>query len=151
LSTEPAPVQPAYPVDTPASIRRQAVWALIAALVLLYYGYREYAPDERTLSRVFAATLRYGGIAMVVAAAALATGTKWGLLVDGVVSLLVGAGLAYTGVSLVMAGVNLESVLILIFAYLFLSSGWRSFRGFLGADVPPGPAATPPAEPPPAG
>jgi uncharacterized membrane protein HdeD (DUF308 family) len=150
LSTEPAPrvVKPVVR-NTPDALRRQAVWALIAAVAMLYFGYSSKMVFVDSFgSHLLKGTLRYGGIATLVGAGILATASRWGLLVDGVVGLVVGLAMAAAAVAYSLDALSTSVIMLLVFGYLFMSSGWRQFKAFIddGADTGETPVAeTPPA------
>lgn len=132
--------QPADARPLAASIRSQAVWALIAAITLLYFGFTfKPADEDSTALQILIWTLKCGGVAMVLSALLLATGTTVALLADGVFSMLIGLGLGLAAALWLSETRSLELRVILefVFGYLFFTSGLRSFRAFTRLGAPP--------------
>lgn len=115
-----------------ASIRKEAVWAAIAAAMMLYFGFTFQVAEDSLSPRLLLLTLRYGGFAMLLSAGLLALGAPIALMFDGIFAMLIGAGLALAAILWLVATRSLEivTVLELVFGYLFLSSGLRNFREF---------------------
>jgi len=133
-----------------ASIRGQAVWALIAAITLLYFGYKGVVLLEGSFANeLLVYTLRIGGIAMVLSTVLLALGVPVALMVDGIFSMLIGAAMVIAGVLWAFENrtLSLDTILELVFGYLFFTAGLRNFRDFarLGEPAAPDSAASPAA------
>jgi len=144
----PQPDAPSLPSPAvAAAVRSQAVWALIAAIMMLYFGFYQISVIHDSFSaRLLVYTLRYGGIAMAVSAALLATGRPFALAVDGVFSLAIGAALALSGILWIatVKTLSLDTILELVFGYLFFTAGLRSFREYRQLMRPTAPPADEP-------
>ncbi len=117
-------------------VRQNVFPAGVAALILLYFGFAVFefqaVKDTFTLGdTLFNYTIRIGGIALAILAAASLSGRAVVLLADAFVSILVGAGLILGGL-LMMAGGAMTTgyFLYLIFGGLFVSSGMRNLRDY---------------------
>lgn len=144
-------------------VRRNTTPAVIAALLLGYYGFFTLAePDGTDLysqcNWLFYHTLRIGGVLMGLMAVWSLTGMALALVVDGVVSMVIGALFALTGGGMLLdGGVGLNTILIIIFGMMFVGAGRRNLLTFrhLSAGgrvsvvevLTPPPAARPPPTP----
>ncbi len=106
-----------------ADVRGEALWAGIAAGLLLYYGFGSGWTTTSTGTVLVDIATRGGGVAMVLSALLLLTGWRGALLFDGIASMIIGAALCLS----VPFGLT---VLYLIFGILFLASGWRNVRTY---------------------
>jgi len=114
-------------------VRSNAVWAGIGAALLLYFGYSTVflssdAWTVRAGALVIQYTLKAGGWALALATAWLATGMRPALRFDAVVSVLIGVGFLSGGALLLVAGPDLQSMLYVVFAVMFLGAGRNSWR-----------------------
>ena len=126
---------PSYAAARQASgIRKQATWAAISAAILLYFGMQGFVSTEEAAfaTRILEFTLKAGGCAMALAAVLLMTGMPFALLYDGVMSMLIGAGLGLAAVALFVGvgSIEFSGVFQLIFGYFFISSGRRSWQEY---------------------
>ena len=134
-------------------VRRSASSAAIAAALMVYFGFVRLAEPtgDDLFSRAglaFYHTLRIGGVAMAVIAAASLWGNRHVLIVDAVVSAVIGALFALTGIAMwIDGGGGLQSILNLAFGGMFISAGVRNWRDYfeLASALEPYPpsAATP--------
>ena len=135
MTEQPRPTQAdpdsSTPTDALPSPRGQALWTGIYAVAMLYFGwYVLKDPGQGMISLIMAYVLRYGGAAMVIAALFLATNSAASFLVDGLLGILVGIGMAIVG-ALILTQEELGSgAVCLVFGYLFFTSGRRSLRDY---------------------
>ncbi len=133
--------------ETRTWVRRNAGTAAIAAVLMLYFGFAQLAEPGGTdlFSRcnlVFYHALRVGGVAMTIIAVWSWFGYPSALMVDSVVSVVIGVVFMLTGAGmLVDGGASLQSVLIVIFGGMFLSAGIRSRRVYARIAPTGGPAS----------
>jgi len=129
-------------------VRGNVASAAIAALLLLYFGFRQFGVMEgddlfSLAGNVFLWTLRIGGVAFAIIALWSLLGQAVVLAVDGVVSVAVGALLILTGLAMLLdGGYVVQAVPSAICGYLFLSAGLRNCREYRslagGVDGSPG-------------
>jgi len=112
-----------------------ALWAGIAAVMLLYFGYRtaflSSTPAERIGASLLTYTLKFGGWSMVLATAWLLTGMRAALLADAVACAGIGLGLLSGGLLYLSPDLNLVGVLYPVVGVVFLGSartGWREYQ-----------------------
>jgi hypothetical protein len=113
--------------DTARIVRSNALYAAIAAVLMLFYGFSgEWVAAAATLE----VTLKMGGIAMALSTVLLLTGRPFALLYDGIATMVVGGGLALSGIRwcVDIQAVDFNAALKFVFAALFISSGRRSYR-----------------------
>ena len=122
----------ASPAIDPRTVRSQALWAAIAAAMMLYIGFTYSLAVDAFPAQLLFMTLRYGGIAMAVSAVLLLTGWPAALMIDGVFAMIIGAALALAGALWIIEirTVDLQPILHLVFGYLFFTSGLRGFRDY---------------------
>lgn len=139
MSEAPSHPPQGHAAGLSASIRKEAVWAAIAAALMLYFGFTFQVAEDSFSPRLLLLTLRYGGFAMLLSAGLLALGTPIALMFDGIFAMLIGAGLALAAILWLAQARSFEvvTVLELVFGYLFLSSGLRNFREFCRLGEPP--------------
>jgi hypothetical protein len=130
-------------------MRQTAINALIAAALMLFFGYRSWsaglsatsdAPPLYALSvTAFVWTLLAGGGAMLLSALLCFSGLGFALIADAVMTGVVGAlFILIGGVQLAYEGTaNLTALLLVIFGVLFLRSAWMSWCMHRNAQVPP--------------
>ena len=115
----------------PEMVRAERTWAGIAAVLLCYYGYYVSLPGSTFAEWLFCYTLRIGGPALVLSVLLLQTGKLFALAYDGVVSILIGVGLAVSSVLWLMSGGGgAQTYLNIFFGILFFNSGWRNWSVF---------------------
>jgi hypothetical protein len=134
-----------------------AMWAGIAALLMLVYGWgfaaKGISDNEfyNVTVAIFYWMLRIGGIAMVVVTVVCALGRPFGLLLDtfvsGICGLIMVACPAYW---LLAEGLFINYLMYLVFGVLFLGAArgcWQAYR-LAGRPVGSAPPPAPPAAPP---
>ena len=123
--------------DVQSRVRSYAGSAAIAAVLMLYFGFAYLQEPTGTdlFSRSqggFYHTLRIGGIAMAVLALWFWTGHSAALVLDVLISAIIGAIFAMTGLGMGMDGGGmLQSLLIIIFGWMFISAGvhhWKTYK-----------------------
>lgn len=121
-----------------SAVRRNAIWAAGAAVIMLYYGVyqglgrqpSELDPDRiRWGGWVVLYTLRIGGGLMALSTLLSLMGVRPALLFDGFASMSIGLCLALAG-GLLLADMGLRPVLLLMFAALFVYTGYRNWREY---------------------
>jgi len=140
------------PTATQRQMRQTAVSALIAACLMLFFGFgwnltgiSGNAAYDLSVA-VFGWTLRIGGLAMLVSALLCGARLAWSLAADAVLSALIGVLLGLTGLVWLAAG-DWQGLLAGVFGVLFVNAARQSWAGH--RDIPAGrPDATPsgPAE-----
>ncbi|HUU86082.1 MAG TPA: hypothetical protein VM243_21500 [Phycisphaerae bacterium] len=120
------------PAECKRRVRSTALWAGLAAVIMLFFGYRggwelPEANPMRAGSMLFVYTLKIGGWVMLVEALLLWTGIRAALVCDGVVTTLIGMLLVLGGL-LMTPGSLWQALLFIVFGLLFISSGLRSWR-----------------------
>ena len=130
--TRPDTIPGNEPTGITAQVRSQAVWAAIAAAMMLYFGFRSVFVGDTLPIDLLRYTLRYGGIAMAVSAVMLFSGWPTALMLDGVFAMIIGAALAAVGVLIVVMEqtIDLQTIMFIAFGYLFFTSGLRNFRDY---------------------
>lgn len=122
-----------------AQVRGQAIWSAIAAVMMLWFGFKYPFINDTLPADLLNFTLRYGGIAMALSAVMLFSGWPTALMLDGVFAMIIGAALAGAGVLIVVSNreFGFQTLLFIVFGYLFFSSGLRNFKDYcrLGADA----------------
>ena len=122
-----------------SGVRRYAGSALIAALIMLYYGFEQLAEPAVTdwftrCNWLLYHTMRIGGITMAAVAIWLWIGHPLALVADAVVSVAVGIVLIVTGVGMLIdGGGTLGNALIAGFGLMFASAGtsrWRAYSEY---------------------
>lgn len=119
-----------------AVVRSNVPSAMIAALSLALFGFVikfviPVVTDMFTLGdAIFGYTMRIGGVAMFLAAAACLTGRPAALVFDAVMSFLIGIGLIVSSVLMISGagGAGINQILYLIFGGMFVSVGVRNGR-----------------------
>ena len=124
--------------DVASYVRRNAGSTGLAAACLLFFGFFRFSfqpvTDLFTLGdAVFNYTLRIGGVLMALIAVWSLTGHVSVLLADGIISIVIGALLAFSGVAMMIGagGIGLNQVLYVVFGGMFISAGVRSWRYYL--------------------
>ena len=115
-----------------AQVRGQALWAGIAACIMLYFGLSAVFSDNLS-GDLLRYTLVYGGICMAVSTLLLLSGQRFALLFDGMVAMAVGGALVLSGLLWLgyLRTIDLTGILGLIFGYLFFTSGLRSYKDYV--------------------
>ena len=115
-----------------AQVRGQALWAGIAACIMLYFGLRTGSSDNLS-GDVLRYTLVYGGICMAVSTLLLLSGQRLALLFDGLVAMAVGGALILSGLLWFgyLRTIDLTGILGLVFGYLFFTSGLRNYKDYV--------------------
>ncbi|HNQ23723.1 MAG TPA: hypothetical protein PKK06_11570 [Phycisphaerae bacterium] len=131
------------PPDMVRAVRQTAGPAAIAAACLLIFGYYVSGAFGSSLFLVAHSimlwTLRIGGVAMVISAAWCWWGRPSALLFDGVAAIVIGMLLLVSAALMIVAGaMGLAQALYLVFGYLFVSSGARSWRTYRDLMTYPG-------------
>lgn len=130
---------------TASAVRSRVAPAAIGALLLLYFGFAHLSEPTGTdlyhrAALVFYYTLRFGGLAMALAAMALATGHRLALAIDAVTTVPIGLLLIGTGVVMFVDGGDMpQSLINVLCGGGFVSSGrhhWRVFRSLEARPVP---------------
>jgi len=130
-------------VDSAMRVRQNVAPAAIGALLLLYFGFLHLAEPTGTdvfgrASWVFYHTLRLGGLAMGVVALWCVLGQSVALVVDAVITVLIGVLLILTGLAMAVDGGDMiQTIINVVCGGMFISSGvrnWRDYR-FLGATL----------------
>jgi len=139
--------------DAKAATRSAALWAAVAAVLLLYFGYRTGflwgTAAERVGGIILSNTLKYGGWAMAATAVWLFTGMRAALLADAVACAAIGLGLLSGGLLFLPPSLDLVGVLYPVVGLVFLGSArnsWREHR-VLGGPAGEGAAVRPGAAP----
>jgi hypothetical protein len=116
-------------VDVASVVRSQALSAGIAAALLLYFGFTSIWFSAAVTLEF---TLKVGGIAMAVSTVLLITGIPFALLFDGVAAMVIGAGLALSGIRwcVDIQRIDFQGLLNFVFAAIFASSGWRNYQSY---------------------
>lgn len=110
-------------------VRAERTWAGIAAVLLCYYGYNVALPGTTFAEGLFCYTLRIGGPALVLSVLLLQTGKLFALAYDGIISILIGVGLALSSVLWLMrGGGGFQTYLNIFFGILFFHAGWRNWN-----------------------
>ncbi len=138
-------------------MRQTAYNALIAAALMLLFGYNAWASELRPTAGappLYAAsvyaytwTLLGGGAAMLLSAALLLSGVRPALAIDALLTAIVGVLLFGIGaVQVAYEGIgNITAALLILFGVLFLRSAWISWKLHAGAGAAP--SQVPAAEP----
>ncbi len=122
--------------DVEARVRQNVGSAGLAAGLLIFFGFFCVAlpPDDGLWgysARIFMYTLRLGGLAMAALAIWSSLGYPLALLVDAVVSCLIGASVIVTAsLMLIGDGALLATLLYVVCGVLFISSGLRNGRDY---------------------
>lgn len=140
----------ADPAESKRRVRSTALWAGLAAVIMLFFGYRGdwELPESNPMragAMIFVYTLKIGGWVMLVEALWLLTGARAALFCDGAVTMLIGLLLVAGGL-LMTPGNIWQAILFILFGLLFIHSGLRSWRDAVACS-PPSPG-TPPTDPP---
>ncbi len=132
-------------------VRSTALWAGLAAVIMLFFGYRgdwelPEANPMRTGAMIFVYTLKIGGWVMAVEALWLLTGARAALFCDGAVTMLIGLLLVAGGLMMTPGNIG-QAVLFILFGLLFIHSGLRSWRDAVACSYPSPdePSTAPPA------
>lgn len=118
-------------------VRRNAGQAGFTAICLLFFGFGWFSPPTATGlfstgDALFNYTLRGGGIAMACIALACLAGKPGALMIDAVVSVVIGLSLAVSAAMMIFGGgMGLNQILYLVFAATFVSTGVRNGREYL--------------------
>ncbi len=115
-------------------VRQNVLSAGIAAAMMLWYGYSRLQISDGAGAwglgdKISIYTLRFGGIAMVIAALWSAAGSRWALLFDGACSALIGVLFGLSGILLTTGGGS--GFLYVIFGMVFLLGGVSNVREWL--------------------
>ncbi len=119
-------------------VRRHAAPAAFGAGLMLFFGFLYLQEPGGTdlfgrASWVFYQTLRIGGVAMAITAAALLTGHRLTLVADAVVAVVLGVLLVGTGaVMLLDGGGMVQTVINFVCGGGFLSAALQSWREYAG-------------------
>ena len=132
--------------------RDNAIWAGIAALLMLGYGWgmggystaSTYPPAYNFFIVLFNWTLKFGGVLLFVVAVVCVLGQRIGLLMDVFVSGMVGAimvasAACWLGYGITGVGFDMMDLLTLIFGFMFLSAArgcWVSYQATGGPRRP---------------
>ena len=117
-----------------SAVRQNAVSAAIAAACMLYFGFRAFAePTGASLFErsnwILFHTLRIGGIAMALVAIGSWLGYRPVLMVDAVVSTVVGLLFIVSGGGMLIdGGAAIQNALVILFGLMFVSAGVRTAR-----------------------
>ncbi|MCK4660210.1 MAG: hypothetical protein KAV82_11870 [Phycisphaerae bacterium] len=117
-----------------SAVRRNTIWALGAASIMLYFGIYSRIPEESIAPQfqgwmLFVYTLRIGGGAMLVSAVLSFIGIRSALLVDALISMLIASGLAISS-ALIYRDSSRQALFDLLFAAMFAYSGYRNWREY---------------------
>ena len=127
-----------------SAVRRNTIWAAGAAVIMLYYGlYHGLGGDPqpdlparfRIGSWLVLYSLQIGGGLMVLSAILSLTGAGPALLFDALASVVIGACLAAAGM-LLMSGIEMQSLLLILFGAVFIHSGYRNWREYFSLAAP---------------
>ena len=118
---------------TRSAVRRNAIWATGAAVLMLYYGLGKEAPESFPPHSygwtLLLCALQIGGGAMALSAVLSLIGVPLALLYDAVVSEFIGAALVVSGV-LIYADRSHQAIFNILFGVIFIHSGYRNWREF---------------------
>jgi hypothetical protein len=112
------------------TIRRQALWAAVAALLLLYFGYNVLWESFGAGGDLIGATIKLGGYLMVASTVLLLIGRPWALAFDGVSAIFIGIMLAISGGILFTQNAGMQAVINVVVGFFFASSGWSNINMF---------------------
>ncbi len=122
------------PAATQRQMRQTAVSALIAACLMLFFGFgwnltgiSGNAAYDLSVA-AFGWTLRIGGVAMLVSAALCGARLAWSLAADALFSALIGLLLVLTGLVWLAAG-DWQGLLSGVFGVLFVNAARQSWAG----------------------
>ncbi len=117
-------------------VRQNAASAGIPALLMVYFGFLALARPAgpglfNWAALAFYCTLRIGGVLMALTAVWSLTGRRSVLLVDGVVSIAIGALFVLSAMGMLIDGGGaFTSGLYVVFGIMFISSGVRNWHEF---------------------
>ncbi|MHC4092241.1 MAG: hypothetical protein ACYSVY_18545 [Planctomycetota bacterium] len=115
-------------------VRSVALWAGIAAVLMLYFGYRtaffSSSESERIAALILEYTLKVGGWGMAVSAAWLLTGMPRALLADAVASVAIGVCFVAGGLLYLFPSMSLVGILYPVFGIMFIGSGRNNWREY---------------------
>lgn len=123
--------------DDKQRVRRNAGSAAIAAVFMLYFGFERLSEPTITdlfskANWVFYHTVRIGGVAMAAIAVWSWIGHTSALIVDAVVSIVIGALFALTGVCMLIDGGGMfQTILNGVFGWMFYAAGvnnWSTYQ-----------------------
>jgi len=117
-----------------ASVRRNAIWAAGAAVIMLYFGMGKSVPAGTIAPQtqgwaLFLYTLKIGGAAMALSALLSLLGLPLALMYDAVVSVVIGMALALSG-ALIYPDNSYQAIFNIVFGILFGYCGWRNWQEF---------------------
>ncbi len=130
--------------------RNNAVWAGIAAVLMLFFGWGRglvgMTDDDfyNTTVAVFEWMLKVGGFALLVVAGMCFAGLRAGLLVDVFVSGIVGlimvlCSIYWLGHGVTGGGFDIQDIMFLVFGFMFLNAArgcWVSYQATGGPRRP---------------
>ena len=117
-------------------VRQNAGQAGFTAICLLFFGFGYFSPPTATGlfstgDALFNYTLRGGGLVMACVALACLVGKPAALMVDAVVSVVIGGLLAVSAAMMIFGGgLTLSQAFYLVIAGTFISAGVRNGRSF---------------------
>jgi len=118
-------------------VRQNAGQAGFTALCLLFFGFGWFSPPTATGlfstgDALFNHTLRGGGLVMACIALAFIAGKPVVLMIEAVVSMVIGGLLAVSATMMIFGGgLGLSQVFYLMVAGMFVLAGVRNVRSFL--------------------
>lgn len=115
-------------------VRRNVIWAVGAAALMLYYGIGKSIPDDVVGAQkqgwiIFLYTLKIGGGAMLLSVLLSLAGVPLALMYDSVLSIAIGLALGVSGV-LVYSCNSRQAIFNILFTVIFVHSGYRNWREF---------------------
>ena len=117
-----------------STVRRNAIWAAGAAVIMLYFGIGKSIPLGTVAPQtqgwlLYLYALKVGGAAMILSALLSLVGIPLALMYDAVVSVAIGLALVASGV-LVYPDSSYQALFNLAFGALFVHCGYRNWREF---------------------
>lgn len=117
-------------------VRRNAGSAAIAAVLMLYFGFKYLQEPTGTdlfswAAWIFFHTLRIGGITMAILAAWSLIGQPIVMAVDAFVSIIIGVIFMLTGIAMFMDGGGMfQPLLNVVFGWTFISAGRNNWSTY---------------------
>jgi hypothetical protein len=131
-------------------VQSNAFAAAIPAALLLFFGFTSVPWTDEPSVLLFSWTLKIGGVAFAIIAAASLTGIWHVLIVDAIVSIVCGVVFGLTAALWTAQGsIALQTLLNGVFCLIFIGAGmrtWRDYWGFPIGTPKPFPVRVPPAE-----
>lgn len=117
-----------------STVRRNAIWAAGAAVIMLYFGIGTSIPHGTVAPQtqgwfLFLYALKVGGAALILSALLSLVGIPLALMYDAVASVAIGLALAVSGV-LIYRDSSYQALFNLAFGALFVHCGYRNWREF---------------------